>query len=96
MIEGFSGHPLDQLRGSIALPVSMNLFPQPAQQRLEFSRGKLLIEIAQVLPGLFKELGPVEIAQRIGREIPDQSRAPMDILQTSPTHRQEVSSQNSA
>ena len=39
VIEGFSGHPLDQLRGPIALPVSMDLFPQPAQQRLEFTRG---------------------------------------------------------
>ena len=58
VIKGFSGHPLDQLRGPIALPVSMNLFPQPAQQRLEFSRGKLLVEIAQVLPACSKNWAP--------------------------------------
>ena len=71
----------DQLGGRVALAVAVDVFAEPLAERLEFTAGEHRVEIAQVFSRLLEILRSVEISERVGGEIADQARAPVDVLQ---------------
>ena len=67
--EWLAGDLLDELTRGVALAVTMDVVDQPLAQRLEFASSELFRQAAQVAVGLVKELGRIQIAQRIGGKI---------------------------
>ena len=60
--------------------MTMNVVAQPGQEFAEIAPGEGLVQAAQLGAGLGEELGRVDVAQRIGREIAEQPGAPVDVL----------------
>lgn len=83
MVGRRTGYVLDQAGSRVTAAVAMDLFPQPIQQAAEVSFGEGPVQIAQVLDRLGEQLSGVQVAQGVGREVSDQSGAPVAVLQAS-------------
>ena len=59
----------------------MDFFVEPSFERPECALRDLRLEVGQVLVGLMKKLGRVQVAQRVGREIPQQAAGPVRVLE---------------
>jgi hypothetical protein len=71
----------DQLFGRVTLAVAVDLLAQPAQECGKVPPGKLGVEVAEIGSSRGEELGCVQVAQGIGREVADQTFGPVSILQ---------------
>lgn len=76
-----AGDHLHQLGRAIAAAVAVDVVPQPFAEGLELAAGELPVQIGQVGSHLLHELGGVEIAELIGREIAERTLAPVNVLQ---------------
>ena len=72
---------LDERGGPVALAVAMDVLAQPGEQPGEIAPGERLVEAAELAAGPAEELGGVDVAQRVGREVAEQPGAPVDVLQ---------------
>src|SRR5687767_8515101 len=80
--ERLAGDPLRELRGGVPLAVAVDVLPQPAEQGGELAAGELRVEVAEVFSRLLEELGGVEVAERVGREVAERAAGPVDVLET--------------
>ena len=81
MVGSGAGDALDQVGGPIALALAVDLLAEPAEQAAEIAAGEGVVEAAELGTGRIEELGRVDVAQGIGREIADQPGAPVDVLE---------------
>ena len=63
----------------------MDVRPEPVEQPRETAIRESVDQARHFLAGSLEDLRAVEVAQRIGREVPHRSHGPMNILQTAST-----------
>src|SRR5439155_491969 len=61
----------------------MNLFPEPAQNHPKITRRDAFVEVGNDLPKGDPKLSPVDVSESIRREITNQTRCPVGILEHS-------------
>src|SRR5262245_27897756 len=76
-----AGDELNQLACTIPLAVAVDVVTQPFTQRLQFAAAAQVVQIGHGLFRRIEELGRVQIAERIRREVPEPPHAPVDVLQ---------------
>src|SRR5262249_9140296 len=65
--------------GLLALAVDFRV--EPGLKPAELAAAKVVVQTGQVLAGLGHELGGVEVAERVRREVAKAAEAPVDVLQ---------------
>ena len=76
-----AGDALDQHRGTISLALSVNLLAEPAEKAMRITLCQGIVQAAQRGIGCGIELGRVDIAECIGREIADEPGASVNVLE---------------
>src|SRR5262245_29335293 len=80
-VKGSPGDALAQITRTQSLTVAMGFFAQPLCQPAEFAALDIIPQAGQVARRCIHELGGVQIAERVGREITDAAKAPVNVLQ---------------
>src|SRR6185369_17636569 len=76
-----TGRAEDQLRRQETPAVAVDLRAQPLAQRRELAVRDQGVEVAEVAMRRLVELRRVEVAERVGREVPERAHRPVDVLQ---------------
>ena len=63
------------------LALGVDLLVEPGPQCGELAGGELVVEVRHVDERLLEELRAVEVAERVGREVPQRGHRPVDVLQ---------------
>ena len=79
---GSSGDPLAELPRRVPATVDVNVGPQPVQQAGEAAIRESVHEPGHLLARGLEDLGAIEIAKGVGREVPHRPHRPVDVLQT--------------
>ena len=74
---------MDKLAGTETLSVTVNVLAQPGEQGFVIVGRNAVVEIGDVLPGLFEKLCRVQVAEGVGGKIAEDTHGPMDVLQAS-------------
>src|SRR4051794_23652154 len=74
--------PLNQAPRWITMALPIDVLAQPPQQPTEIAARKRRVEVSKVVPCLCKQLRPVDVAKGVCREVADQPRRPVAVLQT--------------
>src|SRR5262245_49593719 len=82
VVERLSRDPPTEVRGPVALAVPVDLFAEPVLEPAEITAAEVVVETGQVASGGGHELGGVEVAKRVSREVAQAAKAPVDVLQT--------------
>src|SRR6266852_2541514 len=78
--ERLSGNLTAQLRGPVALPLTVHFLVQPTLQAPELAAAEVGVEIGEILSRLLHELGRVQVAEGVGWEITEPAHTPVDVL----------------
>ena len=81
MIQRLTRHSGTKFARPIALPVPVNVFGQPILQAPELALAEVVIEVGHVASGGGHELGGVQIAEGVRREVTEPAKTPVDVLQ---------------
>ena len=80
-VEGFSSGALDEFGGGIATAVGVNLFSQPAKEGLVIAIFHRSGEGRNIPIRGLPKLGGGQVAERVGGEVAEAAKRPVDILQ---------------
>src|SRR6266542_3480714 len=81
-LRGFAGSLAHQLFGFVALTMLVDFLAQPPEQAVIVAGVQFTGKGWQVEAGAAHELGGVQIAERVGREITKRAETPVSVLQT--------------